>query len=216
MTDRLRINRSVLADETQVRETRRALQQGLDLLAQEGEPTPSLRGVIWRLAQDAAETLERLPDREKGWLTSGERAIWPELARPSEECRAVEKEIANELAIEALRSRAGGLVYLRTLPDPLARLPITDTTAVDRMLTVLSWLRFVKGKGRRTIRRDQMCFLALALGRPPRVVRAQYLPRHSADATLRAIKGKVLLHLSLGLMPYSKQLTINGRSRNLR
>jgi len=42
-----------------------------------GASNPDPDAVTWELLMEAADTLKRLPDREKGWLTMCDRAAWP-------------------------------------------------------------------------------------------------------------------------------------------
>lgn len=194
---KLRASRAPVLERSAV-ETRDALAKGWEILESEGFRKPNLQQVIWRLMVEAVETLKRLPDRERSWLRCNERSIWPELARPSEECRAVEWEIEIE-QIQLVRSR-----------DNMAppRLAISDPSAIDRMLVVLGWLGYVRS---RYTRRDRTAFLELAGGKPPRFVRMRHFPPGSADGTLRMTKQRVLQHIASGLAPYAKQLTIDGR-----
>jgi len=166
--------------EREVEETRKALSEGLDICRQEGNPQPSLKALIWRLLQDAAETLARLPDKERVWLLSSDRVIWPELARPSEDNRAVEWETAMEQ-----------LAGVRSPDTPAVRLMVSDPSAPRRMLTVLGWLKCVRGRTPQRIKRDKLVVLALAQGQSYRAVR-RYMGKACRDSAILAVKSKVL------------------------
>lgn len=42
-----------------------------------GGAEPTLEAVAWELLLEAADTLRRLPDRERGWLAACDRSAWP-------------------------------------------------------------------------------------------------------------------------------------------
>lgn len=58
-----------------------AVAAGLRLAREAGREAPTLRDAVWELMLEAGETLRRLPDRERGWLTAVARAHWPDQAR---------------------------------------------------------------------------------------------------------------------------------------
>lgn len=97
-----------------------ALEHGLYLAEMAGRQNPTLRDGVWELLMEAADTLKRLPNREKGWLTASSRAHWPEMVREFDSgtrCRG-----------------AGGP---RLLP--------ASAEAIDRMDEVLLWLAHAAG-----------------------------------------------------------------------
>jgi len=148
-----------------------------------------LKAAIWICAQDAAETLARLPDREMGWLLSADRAAWPEVYHSAKE--RFESETSR---IVELGERAEEL--------PLPKLQITDITAENRMLVVLGWLQHVRARTPARLRRDKAVFLALAGGKPYRRIRR--IMGQGSDAAILAVKGKVLSQISgaiAGFMP---------------
>ena len=58
-----------------------AVAEGLRLARQAGRDAPTLRDAVWELMLEAGDTLKRLPDRERGWLTAVARGHWPDYAR---------------------------------------------------------------------------------------------------------------------------------------
>jgi hypothetical protein len=192
MADRLRVWRPVLSPED-IEASKVALVQGIERMrAEGGAELPSPRDLIWWLMQEAAETWRRLPDKERAWGLY--KVMWPELARPSEECRQVEDQIKNEMGIEKLRETSK-LVMLRTIQDPLPRLTITDPSAVDRAVIVYTWLRFVKAKN---LRGTKAAFIALAEGRGTKIA-AQELGRRVGESAIHKLKYKVLADIEAGL-----------------
>lgn len=189
LRDRLRVS-GPKTPNAQIEEARLAINQGIDLLAREGNDTPSTRDVIWRLMQDAAETLHRMPDKEEAWQVVNLPAAWPDLARPSEECRLVEWEQSLE---EAMGVRQPDLEAYRP------RFVMTDPTAPRRMLVVLSWLRHTKSKNRK---RDQLIFLEIARGmtyhRAARLA-GSLNGRDVGSFAVRAIKNKMLRQIEVWL-----------------
>lgn len=200
--NRLRISGPPPSEES-VNDTRRALQQGVELLASEGLSSPTLRAVIWRLTEEAVETLARLPDREQSWLYANQRSIWPELARPREDCRKIEWEIAME-QLAGVRGRDSSA--------SMPRFAISDPSAIDRMLVVLGWMRYFRSKN---MRRDRIVFLELASKTPPRFIKRHFWFGCS-DGTLRAVKERGLQHIGAALLPYAKELTFSRACANLR
>lgn len=175
-----------LPSDAEVKEARRAYQDGIDMLAREGVSAPSPESVVWRLMKDAAQTEARMPDREKGWLLSHGRSIWPELALASEECRKVEWEIS-------LEELAG--VRLRDTNAPAPRLTITDPAAVSRWLVVQGWLRYVKA---RNPQRDKAIVLARARGVSAREI-CRMMGGRLGDRAIEMVREKVLRHIIEGL-----------------
>lgn len=136
-----------LLQENAARRTRleAAIAEGLKRAGQAGLEVPALRDAVWELLQEAGDTLKRLPDRERGWLTAATRAHWP----------------------EPLREAAGAAVEWRgTWPRPA---PAT-AAAVDRLDTVLDWLPLAGGS---KPRRDIAVLLGLACGLKVAVLRRQ-------------------------------------------
>lgn len=174
------IDRYEAERDRETREARLALREARDKLG----PQASLKSVIWHLLQEAVETLGRLPDKERTWLLSSERVIWPELDRPSEENRLVEWEIGIHVA---MGNRDSDSVKLR--------FPVTDPTAPRRMFTALGWLRHVHGK---RPKRDRDVVLALAGKVPFQRVRS-LMGGNVTDFAILAVKGKVLKQIEVAL-----------------
>lgn len=120
-----------------------AVSEGLRLARQAGCAEPTLRDAVWELLLEAADTLRRLPNRERGWLTGAARAHWPDYVRNTAE------EFAG--AVGADRS---------TRQSSLRPSPAT-AEAIDRMDTVLMWLPQAGGKN---ARRDIAILFGLACG----------------------------------------------------
>ncbi|NIA70233.1 hypothetical protein HBA54_16625 [Pelagibius litoralis] len=95
--------------------TKLTIQHGYKLAEEAGRDQPSLKDAIWELLMEAADTLKRLPNRERGWLTATSRAHWPEVVR--------------DFDTGGSRSR---VVRLRRAP--------ASAEAIDRMDEVLQWL----------------------------------------------------------------------------
>lgn len=99
----------------------RAVAQGLALARAAGREAPSLRDAVWEVLLEAGDTLKRLPDRERGWLTAASRAHWPA-------CLGDAVGVAAGAAKAPLR------------PGP------AGAEAIDRLDTVLAWLPWAAGR----------------------------------------------------------------------
>jgi hypothetical protein len=171
------------------RETRRAIEAGIDMLRAEGVQATlpaSLDRIVFRLLQEAVDVLGRLPDREAAFLAAGERIGWPEVVHDAQE------------RYEAELQR---LIDLKETPS-LSRLPklsISDPSAIPRMLTVLSWLRYmrVKSQDARRLKRDKAVLLALAGGVSRKHIRA--MMRGCGDSAADMLKQRALRHISTGV-----------------
>lgn len=166
----------------EVQETRKALREGADMLRGEGNPRPSLKALIWRLLQDAAETLTRIPDRERAWLQSASRSAWPAIAHTAQEQFAAEVQRSTD----ARMSKDEG---------PLPRMVITDPSATRRMLTVLGWLRHVRAQSPYKCKRDKIAIMFLAGGLSTTKVRIACFPRDSSDSAVAMVKQKVIAQI---------------------
>lgn len=175
------------ASPREVENTRKALQEGRDILRREGQPQPSLRALVWRLLQDAVETLARVRDPDLRFLLAGERIGWPEVVHTEQE--RFEAEVQRLTDLKMSKEQV-----------PLPRLAITDTTAERRMHTVLGWLRHVRG---RKSRRDQRIALELAANISVVRVRNRYLGKDFTDSAIRMVKDKVLQHICEALSNFT-------------
>lgn len=120
-----------------------AVAEGLRLARAAGREEPTLRDAVWELLVEAADTLRRLPNRERGWLTAATRAHWPDYLRNTAEA------FAGTVGADA----AGVQRSLRPAP--------ARAEAIDRMDTVLLWLPQAGG---RDARRDVAVLFGLACG----------------------------------------------------
>ncbi len=169
---------------SEAEETRRALQWAKDNLGLHGPLVPLLPTLVWHLLEDAVKQSRTWPDRERSWLMSSERSIWPELARPSEENRAVEQQIRNEIYVLGLRS-----------PDTFVPRPSVEHPDDERAVRVLAWLRYVRARSDEGRRRDVAVAVDLAGGMPVRRVRAKYFRRDASESSVRMVKQKVVEHI---------------------
>jgi hypothetical protein len=125
--------------------------QGLNLARAAGREQPTLRDAVWELLLEAAETLRRLPNRERGWLTAASRAHWPDYVRNA----------AEEFAGGG--QRRGEVASARPAP--------ASAEAIDRMDAVLLWLPQAGGADPR---RDVAILFGLACGLRVAVLRRRF------------------------------------------
>lgn len=176
-------------DSRMAQETRRAIQWGYDRMGPE-----SLQRIIWRLLEDAADTLARLPDRERGWLLSADRACWPEVYHTAQERFEAETQRLTDLKMSKEEV-------------PLPRLAITDPSAIPRMLTVLSWLQYVRARTSMREKRDKLIVLAMAQGQSMRSVKRLMLGERS-DSAARMVKQKVLAQIEAAIKSSCKLIDV--------
>jgi len=112
-----------------------AIIEGLARARLAGRDAPGLRDAVWELLLEAGDTLRRLPDRERGWLTAATRAHWPDYLRDG-------VEEAGAAAPRVRRAPASG-------------------EAIDRLDTVLAWLLQAAGSDPK---RDITILFGLACG----------------------------------------------------
>jgi hypothetical protein len=181
---------------TEAQETRKALAWAKDKLRQEGrlEENPKLSDLIWRLLQDAAEQESRLSDKHRVWLHSSDRVCWPELARPSEDNRAIEQQIQNE--IEILRTRTS---------DGWNPVIVASHPNEQRMHTVLAWFGAIQSrwKSRHRWERDKFAMLWLARGVSVKTVREKFM-RNQTDRSVYMVRDKVIAHIADKVWRYWK------------
>lgn len=86
------------------------------------------RDVIWQLLIESIEVIDKTPDQERRWLTSGTRSGW----------RSVGLSHADLIALERLRV----LSAMKTFDDDVTKyLPQRDDE--ERAMGVLEWMRWV-------------------------------------------------------------------------
>lgn len=163
--------------------------------------TATLNDLVWRCLEDAADTLARLPDKERGYLLAADRVAWPAIAHTYEERLEEENQRLELLRRDQSMLRGDGLG---------SRLPIMDPTAIPRMLTVLSWLQYVRGRTDRGIKRDQLVTLALAQGQTARDIQRRFL-RRQGESAVRMVKLKVVGQIAHTL---KIQLTLTNPASN--
>lgn len=173
-----------------VAESRKAIEAGIHLLRSEGyqvsisdseNRAKSLSIIVWRLLQEAGDTLARTPDPDRIFLTAGERIAWPEVIHTAQE------------RYEAELQRLTDAKMSKEL-TPLRRLPISDPTAMSRMFTVLGWLQYVRT---RNFLRDRRLALELAMGVPPRKIRRKY--GLCSENGPRMVRVRVVQHICAAL-----------------
>lgn len=106
---------------------RLVLRHGLRLAKEAGRAQPNLKDAVWELLLEAADTLKRLPNRERGWLTARSRSHWPEFVRNLDD------------AFDGAAGRGARAAALRLRPAA------ASAEAIDRMDVVLLWLSHVGG-----------------------------------------------------------------------
>lgn len=131
------------APEQSVHRIRLALQHGRRLAEEAGRADPGLRDAVWELLLEAAATLQRLPNREKGWLTASSRAHWP----------AFVQSIGGTGAEDGAQRARSCTHAVRPAPP--------GAEAIDRMDQVLVWLTHVGGA---KPQRDLAVLFGLACG----------------------------------------------------
>ena len=128
---------------------RMAVAHGLRLAAEAGRREPALRDAVWELLIEAADTLRRQPNRERGWLTATSRAHWPAFVR--------------DIDADTASVPQTGSDGFRFAP--------ASAGAIDRMDMVLTWLSHAGGsKGRR----DAAVLFGLACGLRVAKLRARF------------------------------------------
>lgn len=173
------------ASPEEVRSSKKAVEQGRDLLRWEGSPSPTHQAVIWRLLIDAVETLQNLKDPETRWR-NGSHILWPTVMHSSQEM------------FEAETFRLTVLKEERGQPPP-PRLGNSDSEAEPRMMTVLSWLKHIHSRSPHLVKRDKMIVLSLASGKGPLRTRMAYFPHDTSDSAVRWVKFKALRQIEEAL-----------------
>ncbi|WP_029081172.1 hypothetical protein [Bradyrhizobium sp. th.b2] len=138
----------------------------LGWLAHGGELATGLRGenakhsdVIWQLLVEAIEVIDKTPDQERRWLTSGQRSGGWNMIGMS---RAELIEIEKIRLLSAMKPFDGNTKYAPQRND------------IDRALGVLSWMRFCVSA--RIPERLTKAAVALARGGDSETVHKIYRP----------------------------------------
>lgn len=126
---------------------------GLRMCAEAGKAEPTVADAVWELLIEAADTLKRLPDRERRWLASGTRSSWPRAIREYGEAFAA-----------AVASGGRWEPMSAGLAPPSAG-------AIGRLETVMEWLI---GASRRSPPRETNVAFALAAGVPVPAIRRRF------------------------------------------
>ncbi|MEH2517374.1 hypothetical protein V1279_002947 [Bradyrhizobium sp. AZCC 1610] len=138
----------------------------LGWLAHGGELAVALKGdrakhsdIIWQLLAEAVETIDKTPDQERRWLTSGQRSGgWNMIGMT----RADLIEIERIRLLSAMKPFDGATKYAPQRND------------VDRALGVLSWMRWCNSA--RLPDRLTKAAIALARGGDQELVHRLYCP----------------------------------------
>jgi hypothetical protein len=145
--------------------------QALGWLAHGGELAVELKGdgakhsdVIWQLLVEAIEVIDKTPDQERRWLTSGQRSGGWNMVGMS---RAELIEIEKIRLLSAMKPFDGNTKYA----------PQRDDT--ERALGVLAWLRWCNAA--RLPERLTKAAVALARGGDLEVVHRLYCPTRKAN-----------------------------------
>jgi hypothetical protein len=160
----------------------RWLRYGADLAKEIYKDEADHRKVIWILIVDAVDLVDRLDDQERRWLDKGKRGQSWNITQTLPE--AVQTEI---LRIMCAMKPAEGVPRYR--PQGIDH---------ERMLDVLSWLRWTNGT--REPKRLQMAAIEVARGMPRDVVLRAYRPREKVSRKVHyEIKKRVTDHILEGL-----------------
>jgi hypothetical protein len=121
--------------------------EGLRLARAAGRADPTLRDAVWELLLEAGDTLRRLPNRERGWLTAASRAHWPDHLRDVAAESASRLPAASGEAIDRLDS------VLVWLPQAAGANPRRDLAVLFGLAcgVRVAVLRRSLGCGRRTV-----------------------------------------------------------------
>jgi len=124
-----------------------AVAEGLRRAQHAGCAAPRLQDAVWELLLEAGDTLSRLPDRERGWLTAASRGHWPDFLNEGTEAARVRRSPTGGAAIDRLDT------VLAWLPKAAGAQPKRDLAILFGLACGLRVvvLRRKIGCGRRTI-----------------------------------------------------------------
>ena len=145
--------------------------KALGWLTHGGELAVALKGdqarhsdVIWQLIVEAVEVIDKTPDNERRWLTSGQRSGgWNMIGMTREDLVEIEKI----RLLSAMKPFDGQSKYSPQRND------------VDRALGVLEWMRWCNGA--RLPERLRKAAIALARGGDQEIVHRLYCPTRKAN-----------------------------------
>lgn len=139
--------------------------------------------VIWQLLVEAVEAIDKTPDQERRWLTSGARSGWksPGLSR------------ADVVVLERIRL----LSALKPFDDDVTRL-LPQGDDEDRALGVLEWMRWVSAA--KSGDKLSRAAIALARGGDNELVQRIYCPgRKPNRQNVREVKVRTIGFIMTGL-----------------
>lgn len=107
------------------------LRHGADLAREQKADKAKHNDVIWRLIEEAIETIDKLPDQDKRWLTSGFRSGgWGMVGMTASDLRELERI----RFLSAMKPYDGPAGFQK------------DRLAETRAMDVLSWFRYFSEK----------------------------------------------------------------------
>lgn len=138
--------------------TAEVVAQGARLWAAEHDSAPELRDVVWRLLEEAGQTLKHIrADRPAAFSTA-----WPDFVNLESEITAIENE-RNTVIREAQDKGKAPDLSLFDIGSKQRSAP--TSSALSRFEEVMRWLRLIKCRSQKS-RRMQL-ILMLAAGLPP-------------------------------------------------
>jgi hypothetical protein len=119
---------------------RAVLSAGRALCEEDGDVDPPMPAVLWRLFREAADTFARLPDREQGWIRSGSRVAWPDIAYDNDDKKQAQEQF--EVELERVRSGQDQVEAIRLRKGP------PDRAAIGRADIIVGWHKHLAGNER--------------------------------------------------------------------
>jgi len=159
------------------------LNHGVELAAGSGGSRASHDRVIWRLIEEAVETMDRTPDQERRWLTSGTRSGgWNAVGLTPQEAADLERI----RFLSAMKPYDG---------SPSVKPQRND---VERAMDVLEWLRWCDGYHEH--RQLTKAAVVLARGGDSELVYRLYAPeRKFTRQIIHEIRKRVCTYVLKGL-----------------
>jgi hypothetical protein len=162
----------------------------LSWLAHGGELAVALKGdlakhsdVIWQLIVEAVEVIDKTPDQERRWLTSGNRSGgWNMIGMSAQEMKQIERD----RLLSAMKPFDGQANYAPQRDD------------VERSLGVLAWMRWCNSA--RMADRLTKAAIALARGGDQEIVHRLYCPtRRPNRQNISEIRSRTVGYIQTGL-----------------